>query len=104
LVLAARAAGKPPPSDGVYPLLDDDAGLRREVEAAKRLGFYGKSAIHPRQLPIIHQVFAPSAEEVAWAQAVLAAFEKSGGAATRTESGEFVDMPVAARARQILAS
>jgi citrate lyase subunit beta/citryl-CoA lyase len=104
LVLAARAAGKPKPSDGVYPMLNDEDGLRKEVEAAKRLGFFGKSAIHPRQVPIIHEVFAPSAEEVAWARGVMAAFEKSGGAATRTASGEFVDMPVAERARQILGS
>ena len=104
LILAARAGGKPQPSDGVYPMLNDDEGLRREVEAAKRLGFFGKSAIHPRQVPIIHEVFAPSAEEVAWAKTVLEAFERAGGAATRTASGEFVDMPVAERARQILGS
>ena len=102
LVLAARAAGKPPPSDGVYPMLYDDDGFRKEAEAARRLGFFGKSAIHPRQVPIIHDVFAPSPEEVAWAKAVMEAFEKSGGAATRTASGEFVDMPVAERARRIL--
>jgi len=104
LVVAARAAGKPAPSDGVHPLLEDDDGLRKEAEAARRLGFFGKSAIHPRQVPIIHEVFAPSAEEIAWATGVLAAFEQSGGAATRTASGEFVDMPVAERARQILGS
>ena len=104
LVLAARAAGKPPPSDGVYPMLDDDAGLRQETEAAKRLGFFGKSAIHPRQVPIIHQVFAPTPEEVAWAKDVLAAFERAGGAATRTAGGEFVDVPVAEKARRILSS
>ena len=104
LILAARAAGKPQPSDGVYPMLNDDDGLRKEVEAAKRLGFFGKSAIHPRQVPIIHEVFAPTPEEVAWATGVLAAFEGSGGAATRTAGGEFVDKPVAERARQILGS
>ncbi|MHB8492172.1 MAG: HpcH/HpaI aldolase/citrate lyase family protein, partial [Solirubrobacteraceae bacterium] len=100
--IAARSAGKPPPSDGVYPLLDDDDGLRKEAEAAKRIGFYGKSAIHPRQVPIIHEVFAPTPEELAWAQQVMSAFEQSGGAATKTESGEFVDKPIAERARQIL--
>jgi citrate lyase subunit beta/citryl-CoA lyase len=102
LVIATRSAGKPPPSDGVYPLLDDDDGLRKEAEAARRMGFYGKSAIHPRQVPIIHEVFAPTPEELAWAQQVLWAFEQSGGAATKTASGEFVDRPVAERARQIL--
>ena len=102
LVTAARAAGKPPPSDGVHPLLEDDTGLRREAEAARRLGFFGKSAIHPRQLPIIHEVFAATPEELAWATRVLAAFEKSAGAATRTEDGEFVDLPVAERARRVM--
>ncbi|GAC1645274.1 MAG: CoA ester lyase [Candidatus Dormibacteraceae bacterium] len=102
LVVAARSAGKPPPSDGVYPMLYDDDGFRKEAEAARRLGFFGKSAIHPRQVPIIHEVFAPSPEEVAWAKAVMEAFVQSGGAATRTASGEFVDTPVAERARRIL--
>ena len=102
LVIAARSAGKPQPSDGVHPQLEDDEGLRQEAEAAKRIGFFGKSAIHPRQVPIIHSVFAPTREELAWAQQVMWAFEQSGGAATKTASGEFVDRPVAERARQLL--
>jgi len=102
LVIAARAAGKPQPSDGVYPFLEDDAGLRKEAETARRLGLFGKSAIHPRQLPIIHDAFAATPEELAWAKRVLAAFEQSGGAATRTADGEFVDLPVAERARRLM--
>jgi citrate lyase subunit beta/citryl-CoA lyase len=104
LAIATRAAGKPPPSDGVHPLLEDDEGLRKEAESARRLGFFGKSAIHPRQVPIINAVFSPTPEEVAWARKVLAAFEASGGAATKTADGEFVDKPVADRARQLLSS
>jgi citrate lyase subunit beta/citryl-CoA lyase len=104
LAIATRAAGKPPPSDGVHPLLEDDDGLRKEAESARRLGFFGKSAIHPRQVPIINAVFSPTLEEVAWARKVLAAFEASGGAATKTADGEFVDKPVADRARQLLSS
>jgi citrate lyase subunit beta/citryl-CoA lyase len=102
LVIAARAAGLPGPIDGVYANVRDEAGLRRDAERARRLGFFGKSAIHPRQLPVIHEVFAPSASEVAWAERVLAAFAASGGAATRLEDGEMVDIPVAERARRIL--
>jgi len=102
LVIAARSAGKPRPSDGVHPRLGDDDGLRREAEAAKRIGFFGKSAIHPRQVPIIHEVFAPTLEELAWAREVLRAFNQSGGAATKTATGEFVDRPVAERAKQLL--
>src|SRR6202158_1224878 len=55
LILAARAAGKPQPSDGVYTLLNDDDGLRKEVQAAKRLGVFGKSGLHPRPGPSIHE-------------------------------------------------
>ena len=99
IAIAARAAGKPAPSDGIHPLLDDDDGLRRECEAARRLGFFGKSAIHPRQVPVINDAFTPTQAELAWAERVLAAFEASGGAATRLEDGEFVDLPVAERAR-----
>jgi citrate lyase subunit beta/citryl-CoA lyase len=102
MVLAARAAGKPPPSDGVHVFIDDEAGLRRETEAAHRLGFFGKSAIHPRQVPIINEIFTPSPKELAWASRVLPAFEASGGAATRLPDGEFVDLPVAERARRLL--
>jgi citrate lyase subunit beta/citryl-CoA lyase len=104
LAVAARAAGKPPPSDGVHPLLEDDDGLRREAEFARRLGFFGKSALHPRQVPIINSVFAATPEELAWANKVLSAFEASGGAATRTADGEFVDLPIAERARRLLSS
>lgn len=102
IVLAARAAGKPPPSDGVYTLIDDDDGLRREAEAARRLGFFGKSAIHPRQVAVINDVFTPTQEQVDWANRVLSAFEEAGGAATRLPDGEFVDLPVAERARELL--
>jgi hypothetical protein len=49
--------------------LDDDAGLRTAAEAARSLGFFGKSAIHPRQLPVLHNVFTPSAGELQWARA-----------------------------------
>jgi citrate lyase subunit beta/citryl-CoA lyase len=102
LVVASRAAGLPSPSDGVHAKIDDDGGLRAEAEAARQLGFFGKSAIHPRQVPIINAVFAPTSEEVDWANRVLTAFEESGGTATKTTGGEFVDLPVAIRARRLL--
>lgn len=103
LVVASRAAGIQPPIDSVYPHLDDDAGLREQAEFARDLGFFGKSAIHPRQLPILHEVFTPSAEEITWAGQVIEAFDTAGGNACRLPSGEFVDLPVAERARRVLA-
>jgi citrate lyase subunit beta/citryl-CoA lyase len=76
--------------------------LRVEAEAARRLGLFGKSAIHPRQVPIIHDVFSTTPARIEWARQVLEAFEASGGAATRLLNGEFVDLPVAEQARRIL--
>jgi citrate lyase subunit beta/citryl-CoA lyase len=102
LVVAARAAGIAPPIDSVYPYLGDNEGLRREAAWSRSLGFFGKSAVHPAQLPAIHAVFAPHADEVQWAQEVLAAFDASSGAAVRLPTGEFVDLPVAERARNVL--
>jgi citrate lyase subunit beta / citryl-CoA lyase len=102
LVIVSRAAGLAPPIDSVYPQLDDEAGLRAQTELARSLGFFGKSAIHPRQLPVLHDVFSPSEEEIAWAHEVLAAFAAAGGGAARLSGGEFVDRPVADRAQRVL--
>jgi citrate lyase subunit beta / citryl-CoA lyase len=102
LVVAARAAGIAPPIDSVYPYIHDDEGLRQEAIESRSLGIFGKSAIHPAQLPTIHAVFAPDADELQWAHQVLAAFDASNGAAVRLPTGEFVDLPVAERARNIL--
>jgi citrate lyase subunit beta / citryl-CoA lyase len=96
LVLASRAAGIEPPIDSVFPLLDDTAGLRDQAQFARSLGFFGKSAIHPRQLDILHEIFTPTEAEIEWAQSVLSGFEAAGGGGGfALPSGEFVDLPVA---------
>jgi citrate lyase subunit beta/citryl-CoA lyase len=102
LVIVSRAAGIGPPIDTVYPHTDDLSALRSDAEFARSLGFFGKSVIHPRQLPVVHAVFTSTEEEVAWAEEVLDAFECSGGQAVRLPTGEFVGAPVAARARRLL--
>jgi citrate lyase subunit beta / citryl-CoA lyase len=102
LVVAARAAGIEPPIDSVYPHLQDTDGLRRQATVSRSLGFFGKSAIHPSQLPIIHAAFGPNDDELQWAREVIEAFDNANGAALRLPGGEFVDLPVAERARKIL--
>jgi citrate lyase subunit beta/citryl-CoA lyase len=102
LVVVSRAAGLEPPIDSVYAQLEDDQGLREQASFARSLGFFGKSAIHPRQLPAIHDAFSPTAGELAWAREVVDAFESSGGEALRLPGGDFVDVPVAHRARRML--
>ncbi|HWF36282.1 MAG TPA: CoA ester lyase [Solirubrobacteraceae bacterium] len=102
LVVVSRAAGLDPPIDSVYARLGDDAGLREQAEFARTLGFFGKSAIHPQQVPVLHEVFTPSSEELEWARTVLDAFENANGEAIKLPDGEFVDLPVAHRARRLL--
>lgn len=102
LVVVSRSAGIDAPIDSVYPHLDDLHGLREQTEFARSLGFFGKSAIHPSQLPVLHDVFTPTEHDVAWAQEVVDAFNRAGGGAVRLPSGEFVDLPVAERARGVL--
>jgi citrate lyase subunit beta/citryl-CoA lyase len=104
LVVASRAAGLPGPVNSVYARLDDPDGLLDHAGAARAIGFGAQSALTPRQLPAIQQVFGLAADRVVWAEAVIAAFRAAGGAACRTPSGEFVDLPVAQEAQRILAA
>jgi len=77
IVLAARAAGIAA-FDGVFNNLDDAKGFIAEAQDGKRLGFDGKSLIHPNQIALCHRAFAPDDAEVERAKALVAAFR--GGA------------------------
>ena len=77
IVLAARAAGIAA-FDGVFNSLDDSDGFLTEAKEGRGLGFDGKSLIHPNQVALCHQAFAPSAAEIERAKALVAAFH--GGA------------------------
>jgi citrate lyase subunit beta/citryl-CoA lyase len=77
IVLAARAAGVAA-FDGVFNGLDDPNGFRREADDGRRLGFDGKSLIHPNQIAPCHEAFAPSQAEIERAKSLVEAFR--GGA------------------------
>ncbi len=62
--------------DGVYNALGDEAGFRAECEQGRDLGLDGKTLIHPNQIAAANEVFAPGAEEVERARAIIAAFER----------------------------
>ena len=82
--------------------LDD---LRRDALRARAMGFRGKMAIHPSQIPVIHEVFSPSPTERAHAQRIVEAFDRAqaeGEAVIRLDD-RMVDMPVVVRARRVLA-
>lgn len=78
------------------------SGLREEAGRVRLLGFAGKMAIHPAQLPVIHEVFTPSELEVERAHRILDADRKAEGGAVALE-GRMVDRPVAEVARRVLA-
>jgi citrate lyase subunit beta / citryl-CoA lyase len=103
--VAARAAGIGNPIDGVYADHRDDDGLRLVSARARRLGYRGKKVIHPRQVPIVNDVFAPTAEELAYYQRVLAAIidADAAGRGTAVVDGRMVDVAMAETARAYLA-
>ena len=103
-VAAARAHGLSP-IDGVFNALDDDAGFEAECRQGRLYGFDGKSLIHPRQIAAANAAFAPSADDIAWAEAVVAAFDDPAhaGKGVLRVHGAMVERLHLARARDTLA-
>jgi citrate lyase beta subunit len=99
-VLACAEAGVPA-IDVPWIRLDDADGLAEETRRAKMLGFAAKAAIHPAQIPAIHSIMRPTAEEIEEAHAAARAFEEGGGAAIRFR-GRMLEAPVMRRYRRIL--
>lgn len=104
IALASRAAGLEPPIDTVWLDIRDHAGLEQDARAALRLGFGGKSAIHPGQVDIINRIFTPSPEEIDYARRVVEAFEQAerDGSASIAVDGRLVDYAIVIKARQAL--
>ena len=92
-VLTAARAGQVDAVDAPYPAYQDPEGYRRAALAASALGFDGKWAIHPGQVPIANEVFSPTAEEVAEAADALRAYREAeaGGVGAIGRGGRLVD-------------
>ena len=103
LCLAGAAAARVQAIDTVAVDFRNAAALRQESEEARRDGFTGKMAIHPAQVPIINEIFTPSAAALAEARAVIAAFEANPDRGTVGIDGVMYDRPHLERARQLLA-
>lgn len=101
LVLVSRLAGIQAPVDGVTVALNDSERLRLDTLRGKRLGFGAKLCIHPAQVAEVNACFAPSSEEIAWAEKVVQAAAASDGAAVALD-GKMVDRPVILKAEQVL--
>lgn len=102
-LLAAKAAGVPA-IDTLHADFRDDAGLRATSAAARAEGFSGRLAIHPAQVAPINEGFMPSADEIAHAQRVVAAFAERPGAGTVGLDGKMLDVPHRKQAEAVLAT
>lgn len=102
-VIAAAAAGLPPVPMSVYADVKDEEGLAASCVAGRALGMFGRTAIHPRQIPVIRRAFRPSQEEIARATEIVEAARLAPDAgAIALPDGRFVDAPVLARAEAVL--
>ncbi|WP_260334198.1 HpcH/HpaI aldolase/citrate lyase family protein [Streptomyces beigongshangae] len=102
VVPASRAAGLAPPSQSVHPDVCDLAGLAASCARGRALGFVGRAAIHPRQLPVIEAAYLPTPEEIERAESVVGAAAARPGAQALPD-GRFVDPAVVAGAHRTLA-
>jgi citrate lyase subunit beta/citryl-CoA lyase len=103
VVNAARAAGVQP-IDTVFSDVSDMEALRASVVEAKGLGFDGKGCIHPRQIRVIHEAFAPTEADLEKASRIVAAFAEaeSRGLAAVSLGSKMIDPPVVKRAQHVV--
>ncbi|MFF6876490.1 HpcH/HpaI aldolase/citrate lyase family protein [Streptomyces sp. NPDC012474] len=101
VVVAARAAGLPPPPQSVHPDTRDLDELAASCAHGRALGFLGRGAIHPRQLPVIERAYLPTEADIERAETVLKAAAAEQGAQALPD-GRFIDAAVVTAARRTL--
>lgn len=91
--------------DTVYSDVNNEEGFRAEVEAIKQLGFDGKSVINPRQIPIVNDIYAPSAAEIQKAKETIWAIQdaEERGSGVVALNGQMIDKPIVERAERTIA-
>lgn len=103
VVLASAAAGIDPPLGPAETDFRDLDALRESTKALARMGFRGRSCIHPAQVPIINEVFTPTAAELVRARDLVDRFDAANGGIVFDSGGRMVDLAVIRRARRLLA-
>jgi citrate lyase subunit beta / citryl-CoA lyase len=103
LVVAAKAAGIQP-IDSVFSDVGDMEGLRRCVKVSRSLGFAGMGCIHPRQVTVIREGYAPEFEEIEKAKKIVLAYEdaRNKGLGVVALGTKMIDLPVVTRAQKSL--
>jgi citrate lyase subunit beta / citryl-CoA lyase len=105
VLLESRAAGIVSPLDGVFSDLGDEDALVKDSKLSARLGYVGRTVIHPKQIAPVRQAYAVSKEDVAYYRKVVVEFEagEKAGTAAVTVDGKMVDYAMYQRARRVLA-
>jgi citrate lyase subunit beta/citryl-CoA lyase len=104
IALASRAAGLEGPLDTAFIAIQDLEGLRVSTLNARKMGYTGRSCIHPSQIDIVNATYTPSEQELERARRIVAAFaeaERAGSAAFKLD-GVMIDYPVVDKARRLL--
>jgi citrate lyase subunit beta/citryl-CoA lyase len=103
-IVVAAAAARVLAFDGIWANFKDEAGLRADALRGRRLGFAGRQCIHPDQIAIVNEIYAPSKAEIAHARRVVSAFEDGVGRGLGAVAldGEMLDAPIVERARRTL--
>lgn len=103
ILFAARAAGIDA-LDTVFSDVNDEEGFTQEVKLIKQLGFDGKSIINPRQIDIVHRIYAPTEAEVEKSVRIIAAIKEAEakGSGVISLDGKMIDKPIVDRALRIL--
>lgn len=104
-VIACKAAGKPFPIGGMWQEVHDLEGLRKQALFNKQLGFSGEIVLHPSNVPVVNEIYSPSAEQLAHYRGMIEAFAKAEkeGQGALLYKGEHIDIAHVATARAFLA-
>ncbi len=92
--------------DYVYSNFKNEDGFRADTLLGKKLGYTGKSVVHPSQVSIVHEIYTPSEEEIDNAKAIFAAYEEAlkCGSGVTSLNGKMIDKPMVTRAMAVLSS
>ena len=103
IAMGARACGVQP-IDTVHIKVHDLEDLERNLQLSKKLGFEGMLVLNPKELPLVHQYYSPSEEEVAWAEEMVQMTEEAvrEGKGVAVKEGKFIGPPMLKMARNIL--
>jgi citrate lyase subunit beta/citryl-CoA lyase len=103
-LVSARAAGFDCPLDGVFANVRDPEGFRSDTQLSRRLGYRGRTVIHPNQIEDANNIYTPTAAQVDYYTRVVNAYQEAltRGVASTTVDGKLVDLAMSKTAQRLL--